>query len=170
MGDRHRTVRAQVGAWAVEALPDLGGRITSLRGPHGAEWLAPSGRPWPERPPQRWVEGDVRGWDECFPNIAEGRHPTTGATLADHGDLWNAPARDRTGPAGLTASWTAPTVAARVSRRLTAEGDSLRVSYSAVADRPAPVAWAMHLLLDAPPAAVHLAPDVPVRIDSVFGP
>src|SRR5689334_7667142 len=96
MEDRGRTVRTQVGAWSVAAMPDLGGRITSLRCPHGAEWLAASGRSWPARPPRRWVEGDVGGWDECFPNIAEGHHPTTGAALADHGDLWNG----RTGSVG----------------------------------------------------------------------
>jgi len=131
------------GTWTVGAPPDRGAHVASLRCPHGTEWLA------------------AGGWDECFPNIAVGRHPTTGAALADHGDLWDTP--------GPGSPWSAPTVAARVTREITAEGDALRVRYTAVADRPVPVAWAMHLLLDAPPAAVQLAIDVPVRIDSLFG-
>jgi hypothetical protein len=160
---------ARVGGWEVEVFPARGGRITSLRCGHMTEWLAGSGRTWPPATPTRWVDGDVRGWDECFPNIAAGRHPETGAILPDHGDLWNSAARCETVPGGLRTSWTARSVGVRVERELVGAGDDLAVTYTASAVAPVSVGWAMHLLLDVAPTAITMDDEVPVRVDSVFG-
>lgn len=157
--------------WDVFALPAAGGRVVSLVDDAGIEWLAQSGRRWKSPPPALWVDGDTRGWDECFPNIAPGRHPETGVPLPDHGDLWASSAKwDEGADVSLRTQWTAPTVGARLSREIAPVSDgSLRIDYSAVVDRATVAAWSMHLLLSVRPEDVILAGDVQVRVDSAEG-
>jgi hypothetical protein len=82
-------------AIAVDAA--RGGRLRSLVGADGREWLAQSPQlPAPpvetnpgfdSRGQQRHFTDDLAGWDECAPTIdpctVDGRH------LPDHGDLWS---------------------------------------------------------------------------------
>lgn len=64
-----------------------GGRIVSLQGPDGREWLSRTSR---SSIPAGAAFGDAEmaGWDECAPTIAP--CAVDGVELPDHGDLWNA--------------------------------------------------------------------------------
>ena len=78
-------------------LPQLGAKVLSLVWkPTGYEYL------WrqPDRPLQlaqygaAFEEGDISGWDECFPTIGEcvyPHDPWRGAIVPDHGELWSTP-------------------------------------------------------------------------------
>jgi hypothetical protein len=159
------------GLYDVEVVPESGARVTSLaHGDHG-EWLADSGRGWPAQHPAAWSDGDNRGWDECLPNVAPGRHPELDAELADHGEIWN-----RAWEAEIDAGRLVTRVRGRLlpfefERNLAVDRDGVSASYRLenVASMPYSVAWAMHLLLDATPRDLRLSAEVPVRVDSVFG-
>jgi len=93
-------VTAQNRALALTMLPDLGGKITSIRDLRsGREWLWSN----PALPYRRLAygasylrEADTGGWDECFPTVAAcpyPSHPWQGTPLPDHGELWPQPWR-----------------------------------------------------------------------------
>lgn len=74
-----------------QVVPDLGGRIVSLRNLiTGREWMWSPNR---ERRLFRNALGDdfasstLTGWDECLPTIAPCSFK--GRTLPDHGEVWN---------------------------------------------------------------------------------
>jgi hypothetical protein len=80
----------------VALLPEVGGKMISLRAPTGREWLWQT----PRRPYRRPEYGgafdayDISGFDECFPGIAESPYPNgpwQGVTVPDHGELWTLP-------------------------------------------------------------------------------
>lgn len=84
----------------VAIVPDCGGKIVSLRSHiSGREWLWRD--PWRQaRRPDvdgNFLAGDLSGWDECFPTIAECAYPAEptsalwGHRLPDHGELWSRP-------------------------------------------------------------------------------
>ncbi len=83
----------------VGVVPELGGKIASLRDLHsGREWLWSSD----QMPYARWPYGtsyiakaDTGGWDECFPTVAACPDPRTGLAWPDHGELWSQPWESR---------------------------------------------------------------------------
>lgn len=80
----------------IELIPALGGKIISLLyKPTGKEWLLNSGKRTLKPPAvgSSFTDGDMSGWDECFPTIDscmveldQGR-----TLLPDHGELWSLP-------------------------------------------------------------------------------
>lgn len=83
-------------AMALTMVPELGGKITSIRdGFGGAEWLWSNPSLPLARVPQGasyLTQGDSGGWDECFPTVAPCPFPgRSGYHLPDHGDLWSQP-------------------------------------------------------------------------------
>lgn len=97
--DGFATVQIQNEALTITLIPELGGKISSLRDRRsGREWL------WrhPRMAYQRVAHGatyttvaDTGGWDECFPTVAPCAYPAPpwhGAALQDHGELWSQPA------------------------------------------------------------------------------
>ena len=77
-------------------VPDLGGKVSSIRDPRsGREWLWTN----PSLPYRRLPYGasyrelaDTGGWDECFPTITACSYPLApwlGLELPDHGELWS---------------------------------------------------------------------------------
>ena len=80
----------------VSLLPEVGGKMISLRSPSGREWLWQTPRR-PYRKPEyggAFEEYDISGFDECFPGIGEGPYPLApwqGVTVPDHGELWTLP-------------------------------------------------------------------------------
>lgn len=71
------------GRWALEARPERGGRITSLR--LDGEELLDQGIGIDQPSATGFVEGGAFGWDEMVPNL----EPTE--TLPDHGEAWRLP-------------------------------------------------------------------------------
>ena len=87
---------ADNGHIAVTMLPELGGKLLSLRDLRtGHEWLWQSERIALARQPYgvSYIQhADSGGWDECFPTVAPCRYPfgpTTSVILPDHGDVWS---------------------------------------------------------------------------------
>ena len=81
--------------WQVQLIPDLGGKISSIRW-RGRELLAANPRK-PLRPAHyaaSYAAYDASGFDECFPTIGPCRYPEfpwEGVELPDHGELWSLP-------------------------------------------------------------------------------
>jgi hypothetical protein len=126
--------------------PERGGRIVSLTGPDGREWLVQPANP--SRPPDRgdadFAASDSAGWDECAPSIDA--CTVAGRSVPDHGDLW-------------TAGWTVMgasdtsldlevdgrSLGYRLRRRITATRNGLRFDYAArTCGESVPFIWAAH--------------------------
>ena len=71
----------------VQVAAERGGKITSLRGAGGREWLAQT--ELLDRSPSGldFVAAAMSGWDECAPSIDPGE--LDGVRFSDHGDLWD---------------------------------------------------------------------------------
>lgn len=72
------------GTFALRVEPELGGRVASLVGPSGRDWLWRRPEAAAERAAVRPGDPfvDAGGWEECFPTIAGG---------SDHGVVWDRP-------------------------------------------------------------------------------
>jgi hypothetical protein len=149
--------------------PQRGGKIVSLTGPDGREWLAQprdSSRP-PDRGNAVFVDCDPAGWDECAPSIDAclvGERP-----VPDHGDLWTAEWAEVAADAeSLELSVIGRSLDYRLTRRITATRDGLRFEYEATTLGPAvPFLWAAHPQFVSPagssillPAGVSMVVDV----------
>jgi galactose mutarotase-like enzyme len=88
-----RTLRLSNGRLEVLAMPELGGKLASLRDLHsGREWLWRSDRLADKRHSYGTsyiTEADTGGWDECFPTVAACPDPAGGLDWPDHGELWS---------------------------------------------------------------------------------
>jgi galactose mutarotase-like enzyme len=83
-------VLIRAGSCSMAFLPDLGGKIASIRvGPH--ELLQAPLVPYaPRNNSMPFHDGDASGWDECLPSVADCSVQTSSGPFAvpDHGDLW----------------------------------------------------------------------------------
>lgn len=148
-------LRLGVERLGITVEPGRGGRITSLLDRHtGREWLVPtpSGSPLP-RPGDAYVSDYAAGWDECFPNIAPGRHPDPGWSdrpLLDHGEVWCRPWSARHGAGRVVASIEGLHYPYRLERTIAVRGSSATLAYRLQhigSGAPLTVAWAAHPLL-----------------------
>lgn len=93
MAETGENVVIQSGDCSVTLLPDLGGKIASLRvGSH--ELLQGPLHPYaPRTHTMSFDEADASGWDECLPSVAQCSLETEAGpvTISDHGDLWRVP-------------------------------------------------------------------------------
>jgi galactose mutarotase-like enzyme len=83
-------VLIDAGACSVTLLPQLGGKISSIR-LNGHELLQEPLEPLaPRTKGMPFDLSDASGWDECLPSVAACSIKTTGGTfeVPDHGDLW----------------------------------------------------------------------------------
>ena len=156
------TVQVNTGVLGLSLVPELGGKITSLRDLRtGREWL------WrhPRLPYRRvaadssyGVLADTGGWDECFPTVAPCQYPSppwAGAPLADHGELWSqAPVLDVTASrerASLRTRWQGSALPYTFERQvdLAAGSARLRVDYTVTnpGTHPLQFIWSLHPLL-----------------------
>ena len=148
-------VRLADPAVSVVVVPDLGGRVVSLRDERsGREWLTQGSLPGPDeagmwRREDAVFSGRVSfGWDECLPTVAPCGDPAAAASLLrDHGDLWGRAAEVRADDGVITTTWTPERWACRFRRRISLEpGGTIRAEYDLVSlmDKPAPLLWSMH--------------------------
>lgn len=163
------TLGTRAGPLRLRFVPDLGGKVTSLRsGPGGREWLARPVRSLrAPRPGQDWGELDCSGWDECLPNIGG----SADGALADHGDVWRLPWQAQAGPDTLSGSVAPPHRDYRFARDLSTAGPVLRAEYRLdnLGGRPLPWAWAQHMLLSADEHTGILASSpMRLRLDSSY--
>jgi galactose mutarotase-like enzyme len=159
----------------VTVLPTLGARIVSLRSRRTErEWLwrAEDGRGLFASPSEAAFErGPLAGIDECLPTVAPcddfGRH------LPDHGEAWTSAWSAETTGGGLINQLELRCVPLRLRRRLSLDGDTLRLEYELTNHGPQRTryVWALHpLLVWRPGDRVELGGDSPVRLTALRGP
>ena len=173
--DGFETVLVDTGVLSLCLIPELGGKISSLRDLRsGREWL------WrnPRQPYQRAaanssyvVTADTGGWDECFPTVAPCDYPSApwaGTALPDHGELWSqSPALEvSVGPDTvlLNTRWQGAALPYGFERRVRASAGSgrLRVDYTIANQSHAALQfiWSLHPLLAIEPGmALRLPPE-----------
>jgi galactose mutarotase-like enzyme len=160
--DGFEVVRVDTGALSLLLMPELGGKISSLRDlRNGREWLWRHPRMAYQRVPygESYVmKADTGGWDECFPSVAPCEYPSppwAGAALQDHGELWSQPAAlDVTEGADgvqLRNRWRGIALPYTFERtlKLTSNTARLRLEYAVANDADAPMQfiWSAHPLL-----------------------
>jgi galactose mutarotase-like enzyme len=150
-----RRVTVRNDALEVSLLPELGGKLQSLRrvGSDKDFLLAP-----PERPYRSafvgalFEEFDTSGFDECFPTIAACESPDRRGLLPDHGAVWSVPWRfEASGDAdAIEMEAQVSGFPWRFTRRLSLQGSRLRLEYrvSSTVDEPQRFIWSAHPLLE----------------------
>jgi len=154
-------------------IPELGGKISSLRDTHTQrEWLWRHPRyPYKHVPhgSSYIAEADTGGWDECFPSVAECIYPSTpwqGAVIQDHGELWSQVAEfemdEQEGRVKLHTRWQGIVLPYTFTRVITLNENSatVHVDYEVVnnADQPINYVWCIHPLLAIEPGMELLLP------------
>lgn len=160
--DDFSAVTVNTGPLSLTLVPELGGKITSLRDERtGREWLWRHPRLAYKRVPHLSsyvAEADTGGWDECFPSVAACQYPSApwrGAEIQDHGELWSQTAELEisTGAEAieLYTHWNGIALPYRFERiiQLSANSPRLRVNYEVhnTADTPLNFVWCIHPLL-----------------------
>ena len=160
--DGFETVVVDTGLLSLCLIPELGGKINSLRDLRtGREWLWRNPRQPYQRPPagsDYVAVADTGGWDECLPTVAPCAYPAApwaGTSLPDHGELWSQTPVLAVGMGADTVSlntrWQGAALPYTFERQVqaTAGSASLRVDYTIANHGPAPLQfiWSMHPLL-----------------------
>ncbi|HUX45954.1 MAG TPA: hypothetical protein VMV57_14490 [Terracidiphilus sp.] len=153
-------VLIQAGDCSLTFLPQLGGKIASLR-LGGRELLqAPLAPLAPRTPTMPFDASDASGWDECLPSVAACSVSTSGGTaeVPDHGDLWRVSWQVlRSSADSATLRGECLSLPLRMDRALrlavTENGYRLSLSYTVtnLGAHPAPWSWAAHPLFVAEP-------------------
>jgi galactose mutarotase-like enzyme len=168
MGAATVNVLSTTGNCSVGILPDLGGKISSIRfGGHELLQapLAPYG---PRTRTMAFDEGDASGWDECLPSVASCELDTVAgkASIPDHGDLWRV-AWQQIAETGSSSTLRADcfSLPLALDRTVSLEdipnGARLRLDYQVVntGGYPVPWSWAAHPLFTVEPGDRILLPD-----------
>jgi galactose mutarotase-like enzyme len=82
----------RAGKCSLTILPQLGGKIASIKIGETELLQSPLAAYAPRTRTMSFDAGDASGWDECLPSVAACTVETAGrpATVPDHGDLWRA--------------------------------------------------------------------------------
>ncbi len=116
-------VRLEAHGLAVAMLPELGGKLISLRGPDGYEWLSRSGRPYRARAGLTdFGDGEFDGADEIFPTM------DASDDLPQHGEAWRLAWKPCSGP-GLSFALEGGLRPYRLQRSITIEPGAVLLSY-----------------------------------------
>jgi galactose mutarotase-like enzyme len=167
------SLSVQTGVMELSIIPELGGKVNSLRDPRtGREWL------WrhPRFPYKQVAHGssytaasDTGGWDECFPSVAQCEYPSApwqGAAIQDHGELWSQVAEfevnEQADKVTLLTRWQGIVLPYTFTRVITLNENSsiVHVAYEVVnnADQPINYVWCIHPLLAIEPGMELLLP------------
>lgn len=178
MGGRNWSqVSMQTDTLAVVVLPELGGKIASLRWvPGDVELLqAPLADYAARDMTMGFDESDAGGWDECLPSVAACSVPTPRGPVhvPDHGDFWRLPWSCQQTGNEIRMKATGASLPLRLERKLTLRDDALRVEYRVenISDGAARYAWSAHPLFAVDPGdRVELPESVKrVRVEGSAG-
>jgi galactose mutarotase-like enzyme len=159
-----RRLRLTGEALEVELLPELGGKLVALRRRASGRnvLLEPPEHPYrPAHPGADFSLFDTSGWDECFPCVGPGPSPDVpGLALPDHGEVWSQPWTWRVEGEALVTEARGLHVPSRFERRLTLQGETLRLDYAvhALGPRPLRYLWSVHPLLAVSPGSRVVLP------------
>jgi hypothetical protein len=123
-----------------------GGRITSIRGSNGREWLAPSSNTQPTAWGDPFVRKGMGGWDEIVPSTSATRL-ADGTSVPDHGDAWSVPWDvQRQADTSITAAVDLKSIPVRLTRVASATSSGIQLSYRASTSSAGsvPFAWSAH--------------------------
>ena len=142
-----------LGNGQVEAtfIPELGGRMVSLRAVGGREWMFHPGdhlHLWANQPGDPFHTSTCVGLDECLPTI--GACHVAGRDLPDHGSCWAVPWTVLPETVGEVAlGLDLPGLPLRLERRAILDGSTLRLTYRLANGGHADElwGWAFHGLL-----------------------
>jgi galactose mutarotase-like enzyme len=132
-------------------IPELGGRMVSLRTRGGREWLFHPGgdlRLWANQPGDPFTASTHAGLDECLPTISACQ--VAGRDLPDHGSCWAVPWTVLPGAVDEVAlALDLPGLPLRLERRAALDGNTLRLAYRLTNHGPVDESWgwAFHGLL-----------------------
>jgi len=170
------------------SVPDLGGKITSLRDLRSRrEWLWRHPRMEYRRVPHGSsyvAEADSGGWDECFPSVSDCSYPSVpfeGAVIQDHGELWSQVSEfeieEHADGVALHNHWHGLVLPYSFNRTVTlaANSASLRVDYSVEAlpgaAQPVNFVWCIHPLLAVEPGMqLFLPPSALFNVNGAYPP
>ncbi|WP_158078657.1 DUF5107 domain-containing protein [Microbulbifer mangrovi] len=164
---------------ALDVIPELGGKIVSLRSGKVAqtEWLWKNDRIGYEQAALNdsyTQKHDSGGVDECFPSVDACTLPTnsgafSGLTLPDHGELYARPwevmtcETDHDGRAVLSLTRACETLPCEFQRTLTLSPDEGKIEFKYclynISDTPVPFSWCMHPALQLEPGMRLLLPE-----------
>ncbi|HEX4005447.1 MAG TPA: aldose epimerase [Acidobacteriaceae bacterium] len=136
----------------VTVLPELGGKIASLRWlPGDLELLQQPLAPYaPRTMTMGFEESDASGFDECLPSVAACSVPLANrvAHVPDHGDFWRLPCAYGQDGNSIRMIATGDSLPLRFERTVSLEKSTLSVAYrlTNVGDTPLPWAWSAHPL------------------------
>ncbi len=163
----------------VAVLPDLGGKIISLRDLRsGREWLwqNPHVRLRPAEPGSAYGDYDMSGWDECFPSVGNAAYPEApwkDVPYGDHGEVWCLPWDVYTEGGDLVSVVDGRRFAYELTRRISLAGaGTVRLDYRVRIrdDVPFKALWAGHALFAAEPGMrIEFPPGTRMRIRSEEG-
>jgi galactose mutarotase-like enzyme len=170
-------VSMQTDTLAVVVLPELGGKIASLRWlPGNLELLqAPLADYAPRTMTMGFEEGDAGGWDECLPSVASCSlvTPRRVVRVPDHGDFWRLAWSCEQAGNEIRMAATGVSLPLRLERTLTFDDDALRIDYRVenVGDEPVEYAWSAHPLFAVDPEDRVLLPESvkAVRVEGSAG-
>ena len=171
-----RSVVAENERVRVEMVPELGGKLVSLLyKPTEKEWLLDSGSR-PLQPPvygSVFTDGDMSGWDECFPTIEACRAGVGGdILLPDHGEVWSMPWSCEITDNQVKCSVEGNALPYRLTRTLTLdEGGRVRLAYEAdnIGHVPMSFLWAAHPQFRVNEPTRIVTPDDMTELECVFG-
>lgn len=170
--DGLRVVHVDTGALSLAIMPELGGKISSLRdGRSGREWLWRNPRLRYRRmaSSESYVaEADTGGWDECFPTVGPCVYPSEpwAGALPDHGELWAQEAEvavaQQADEVLLRMRWQGVVLPYTFGRTLTLRAGSAQMRFeyqiTSTADAPIQWIWSSHPLLATEPGMELLLP------------
>ncbi|RWZ59026.1 DUF5107 domain-containing protein [Halobacillus fulvus] len=134
-------------------LPSYGGKMASLFDKKAQyEWLFQSSREQLECPPYAadFSKYDSSGFDEMFPGIDQGPHPTVEGEIPDHGEVWAMPWTCEDTQDGLLLEVKSPVFPYILKKRISLTETGINISYEAIntSSRPFPFIWTPHALLN----------------------
>lgn len=131
-----------------EVLPELGGKVASLRR-NGVELLQPPLKPYAQHSAtMRFEESDASGFDECVPSVSA-CEIAGDIRIPDHGEFWRLPCTvEQTTENEVLLTASSSVLPLQFERRLTLQGDTLRVNYRLQNTGAAeiPYLWSAHPL------------------------
>jgi|CZKZ01.1.fsa_nt_gi hypothetical protein len=143
-------------ALRVNILPKVGGKIAQILDIRsGKKILVPPLKPYSTIPQDAcWLDYDLSGMDDCFPNIAPGPYPAagwTGTRLPDHGEwvygAWTVEAATEESIRLQRVGNVLPYTARKTIRIM--DEDTIRIDYAVQnnGDIPVTYLWAAHPLI-----------------------
>jgi galactose mutarotase-like enzyme len=161
----------------VDVLPELGGKLSSLRFvPSNTELLQQPLAPYaPRTMNMGFEESDASGFDECFPSVAACNVNIEGATVVipDHGDFWRLSWRCEKRNDEIHLSATGISLPFQFDKVLRLRGPNLEITYTVtnIGKEHRPYIWSAHPLfaVDAGDRIVLPESVTTVKVESSVG-